>query len=162
MPLSNQQLQTLKTDIAADPTLSSKPLTSAGASDIAAAYNVAASPAFTVWKTLVTINEVGKKLNGAELAATSSLNQTRLQTIALYLAGGVNPSLADNRAFFDDIFSGAGGTITRPALLALWKRLATRGEKLYATGTGSDAAPATLVVEGSISSEQVQLARELP
>jgi hypothetical protein len=71
----------------------------------------------------------------------------------------VNPSIASNRAFFDDVFSGAGGTNTRAALLALWKRLATRGEKLYATGTGSDASPATLVVEGAISARDVEEAR---
>jgi hypothetical protein len=48
---------------------------------------------------------------------------------------------------------------TRAALLALWKRLATRGEKLYATGTGSDAVPGTLTFEGNISARDVEEAR---
>jgi hypothetical protein len=56
---------------------------------------------------------------------------------------GINPSLADRRQFFDDIFSGAGGVNTRANLLALWKELATRAQKLFSTGTGTDAAPAT-------------------
>jgi hypothetical protein len=72
---------------------------------------------------------------------------------------GVNPSLPDCRQFFDDIFSGAGGTNTRANLLALWKRLATRAEKLYATGTGSDPSPAVMVVEGAISYQDVMIAR---
>jgi hypothetical protein len=162
MSLTPAQLQTLKTAIAGDPTLSSQPMTSAGAASIANSMNANASPAFTVWKTNVAINAVGKAFNGTELGNLTSANQTRLQTIAIYLAGGVNPTLADNRAFFDDIFSGAGGAITRASLLTLWKRLATRGEKLYATGTGSDPSPATLVFEGNITSDDVQQARELP
>ena len=35
-------------------------------------------------------------------------------------------------AFFDDVFSVAAGASTRAALLALWKRPATRLEKLFA------------------------------
>jgi hypothetical protein len=111
-----------------------------------------------VWKSNVTINEVGKKFNGAELAGLTTGNQSRLQTIAQYMAGGVNPSLLDNRQFFDDVFSGAGGTNTRAALLILWKRLANRSEKLFSTGTGSDATPATMTVEGNLSYSDVQQA----
>ncbi|MGH7947905.1 MAG: hypothetical protein ACREQF_01605, partial [Candidatus Binataceae bacterium] len=114
------------------------------------------------WKTNVAINEVGKKFNGAELAGLTTGNQTRLQMLAQYLAGGVNPTLIDNRQFFDDVFSGAGGATTRANLLALWKRLATRAEKLYATGTGSDPSPATLTFEGSVTYQEVQQARALP
>lgn len=122
---------------------------------LAALYNANASPAFTVWKSNVSINAVGKAFNGSELAGLTSANQTRLQTIALYLQDGVNPSIASNRAFFDDVFSGASGANTRAALLALWKRAATRLEKLFATGTGSDASPGLLVVEGSISPDDL-------
>lgn len=160
--LTPAQLAILKADILADPVLAAKPMTPDRAFDIAAAYNLPAAPAFTVWRTNVTINEVGKKFSGTELAGLTTGNQSRLQTLAQYLAGGVNPSLPDNRLFFDDVFSGAGGTTTRANLLALWKRLATRVEKLYATGAGSDATPATLVFEGSISYQEVVTARELP
>lgn len=162
MALSPAQLATLKTSIAADPVLNAKPNNSDGAFDIAAAYNLAASPSFTVWKTKVLVAEVGDKFNGAELAGLTTANQSRLQTIAMYSAAGLNPSLADRRAAFDDIFSGAGGALTRANLLALWKRLATRGEKLYATGTGSDASPGTLVFEGQITGQDVESARNLP
>lgn len=157
--MTTAQLATLKAAILADPVLAAKPLNSDGAFDIAAAMNAPASPAFTVWKTNVSINEVGKAFNGTELAGLTTGNQSRLQTLAQYLAGGVNPSNVGNRQFFDDVFSGAGGTNTRANLLVLWKRLATRAEKLFATGTGSDAVPATLTFEGQLSYQDVETAR---
>ena len=165
MPLTPAQLTTLKADISANTaTVNGVQIkliinNSDGNSDIAGWYNGLASPSHTVWKTNVAINDVGKKFNGSELAGMTTGNQTRLQTIALYLANGVNPSLADNRVFFDDVFSGAGGTNTRAALLILWKRLANRVEKLLATGMGSDAVPATLGFEGSVSYQDVEQAR---
>jgi hypothetical protein len=145
MALTNAQLTTLKADIIANG------LENSSANAIAEFYNAAST--FTVWKTNVSINEVGKKFNGAELAGLTTGNQTRLLTLAAYLAGGVNPSLADNRAFFDDVFSGAGGATTRAALLSLWKRIANKVEKLFATGTGTDAVPGLLTFEGSISEQ---------
>jgi len=157
--LTTQQLATMKADILANPDLNSKPNNSDGAFEIARLYNLAASPNFTVWKTNVAINDVGQKFNGTELAGLTSLNHTRLQTLATYLILGVNPSLPDTRQFFDDIFSGTGGATTRANLLTLWKRLATRAEKLYATGTGTDPAPATLTFEGAVSYSDVQTAR---
>lgn len=119
---------------------------------LAALLNANASPAFTAWKTNVTITQVGDHLVATELAGLSTLNATRLQTIVAFSSGGVNPSLADRRAFFDDVFSGAGGVLTRAKLLLLWKRLATRTEKLFSTGTGSDASPASMTFEGLVSS----------
>lgn len=122
---------------------------------IATFYSANASPAFIVWKSIVVVAAVGDAINGTELAGLSSLNNTRLQTLVALSANGLNPSLANRRQFFDDIFSGAGGVLTRASLLALWKRSATRLEKLFATGTGSDASPATLVVEGTVNAQTV-------
>lgn len=148
--LTTAQLQTLKTAILADPTANA--FYQAGdLSGLAAYYNGPASPAFIVWRTLVSIGEVGRTFNATELAGLTSLNTQRLQNLAAWLEAGVNPSLATTRQFFDDVFSGAGGANTRAALLAIWKRSATRLEKVFATGTGSDAAPATLAVEGTLS-----------
>jgi hypothetical protein len=159
MALTTAQLATMKADIIATPAFNSQPNNSDGAFAIAAAYNLPASPNWTVWKTNVAINDVGQKFNGTELAGLTTGNLTRLQTIAQYLVLGVNPSLTDTRQFFDDVFSGAGGATTRANLLALWKRLATRAEKLYTTGTGSDPSPATLTFEGAVSYSDVQTAR---
>ena len=90
----------------------------------------------------------------------TSLNLQRLQNIVTISTDGINASLPDRRAFFDDIFSRCRRpALTRPKLWFCWKRFATEGEKLYATGTGSDATPATMTFEGSISYQDVSTAR---
>jgi hypothetical protein len=157
--LTSAQRATLAADIAANPTLNNQPHNSDGATFIQQFYATTASPNFTVWKTSVPIMQVGNAFDATELGNRTTLENTRLQTLAMYLGSGVNPSLSTVRQFFDDIFSGAGGVNTRTALLALWKRLANRGEKLFATGTGSDVSPATMVVEGTISVIDIMQAR---
>lgn len=154
MALNSAQLVTLKAAIAAetDPTFAAD--RAAGATGAMAAFYNGVST-FVVWKSLVTLNQIGDKINGSELAGLTTAEVQRLQTIAQYSTMGVNPSLADRRSFFDNVFSGAGGALTRAALLALWKRFATRGEKLFATGTGIDAAPGLLVLEGSVSNSDI-------
>lgn len=169
MQLTTAQLDTLKTWLTANAN---------GLNDeqAAAALNAsAAGPNNVAWKSLVPLAAVAPNLNGTELAGLTTANHTRLQTVVTLFsaAGGVNPSDADMRAFFDDIFSGAGGTNTRANLLALWKRTATVGEKIFWSGTGSDASPATLGTfavsngittynEGLITTDNVSQARNRP
>lgn len=156
------QLQTLKTYIAGQSDLNSQPANSDGHFEIARLLNLdAPGPNNIVWKTAVTRNEVGKTFLATALAAITAGNNDKLANFAAWNET-VNPSRADQRQFFDDVFSVAAGATTRAALLVLWKRVATRGERLYATGTGSDASPAALVVEGLIDSDDVQAARALP
>ena len=157
--LTTAQLATLKAAILADPVLAAQPDDGNGLGFIADAMNAVSVPAFTVWKTSVFIKDVGDNIVGNDLAGLSTLNNTRLQTAVMMAAGGLNPSLVDRRFFFDDIFSGAGGTATRAKLLILWKRLALRIEKILAVGTGTDAAPATLTFEGTITANDVDTAR---
>jgi hypothetical protein len=151
MVLTTAQKVVLKTDILANGDTNTL-YTDGNLSGLADLYNaLSASVNNVVWKSNASITDIGNNFNATELAGLSSLNSTRLQTIALYSPNGINPSLTDRRAFFDDVFSGAGGATTRTQLLALWKRTANRLEKLFATGTGSSASPATLVVEGLLS-----------
>lgn len=158
--LTDAQAPVLKAAILADPALTALPNTyPEGATLLAAALNATAAPDFIVWRTSASIGEVGRTFNATELAGLTSLNHTRLQTLAVYLSGGVNPSLSAIRAFFDDIFSGAGGVNTRAALLAIWKRKARYVEKVFATGAGSDASPATLVYEGTVTAIEAHNAR---
>ena len=158
--LTTAQLQALKTYIAGVPEWAALPLNSDGAYAIAQELNQAATPAFIVWKTNVARNEVGKAFVASALAAITAGNNDKLANFAAWNES-VNPSRADQRAFFDDGFSVAAGASTRAALLALWKRSANHVEKLFATGTGSDASPATMVVEGSISYQEVEQARSM-
>lgn len=158
MTLTTQQQATLKAFIAADPVMSLKPLNSDGAFDIATLLNALASPSFTVWKTSVAVASVGDAINGTELGNLTTANTSRLQVIqGFFMQRGLNPSKADIRQMFDDIFSTGG--VTKASLLVLWKRFATVGEKVFATGTGSDAAPGTVVIDGNISAADVQAAR---
>ena len=115
-------------------------------------YNAAST--FVVWKSAVSIGETGQAFNGTEWAGMTSANHTRLQTVAQYMAS-YRPGLSDIRAMFNDIWSGAGGVLTRASLMALWKRLALRGERVFATGTGTDVAPGALVFEGQISAQDI-------
>lgn len=159
MTLTASQQATLKAHILATPILNAFPNNSDGAFAIAALLNIKASPDFTVWKTFVALETIGDNFDGSELSSLTTAESNRLQTFALYSQMGINPSDADRRFLFDDVFSGAGGATTRASLLTLWKRFATEIEKLFATGTGSDISPATMVFEGIISFQDVQIAR---
>lgn len=159
MALTAAQLLTLKSDLAVNVgtipagqpwsgsfvgiPVNAVPNFSDGNAAVAGWYNLPATPTFTVWRKLVSIQEVGNNLNGTELAGLTSVNHTRLQTVVMLSQSGIDASLGDRRQFFDDIFSGTGGATTRAQLLTLWKRTATAAQKLFATGTGSVAFPAT-------------------
>ena len=163
MALTSGQLTTLKAAIEAETDSTFVIARTNGQNGVMAEfYNQLSSPTFIVWKTLVSIASTGQSFNGTEWAGMTTANHTRLQTVAQYLAQGYNAALADVRAMFNDIWSGAGGTTTRASLLTLWKRTATRGEKLYATGIGSDAVPGQLVFEGNITDTDVSKAVNLP
>jgi hypothetical protein len=158
--LTPAQLPILKADILADPVLAAIPMSEDGAYAIADAYALIPAPPFIVWKTNVTIGQVGDAFDGTELGALQSAKVQILQCISMFSVQGINPSLPDRRQMFDDVFS-PQGVITQANLLALWKRSANRGEKLYATGTGTTAAPATMTFEGRITHVDVQAARRL-
>lgn len=101
-------------------------------------------------------DEVGRAFIASGLSAMTAGNNDRLVSFALWNPGGVQPFRQDHRQFFDDVFSPTSGATTRAALWALWKRNVTRGERLYATGTGSDAVPGLLVFEGVFSDRDIQ------
>src|SRR4249920_3877666 len=138
MSLTPAQLQTLHNDILADPILNAFPNNSDGNTEIANRYMLNASPNFTVWKSNVPTRDIATCFNGTELAGLTANNHTRLATIAAWFSNGMDPSKPDMRQMLDDIFSGTGGANTRSRLLVMYKRLAMRVEKLYATGLGTD------------------------
>lgn len=159
MALTSAQQATLKAAILADGTLNAFPNTSDGNFDLATKLSTElASPAFIVWRRRVPLTELGDAMVGTEVAGLTTANLTRLQVYAEYNQEGINGSQNTSDAF-DSIFSGAGGAGTRPLLHIVWRRSATRIEKILATGTGSDASPATMGYEGVISGTDVQAAR---
>jgi hypothetical protein len=155
MHLTTAQLAVLKADI-----LTSFP--GAGPDDdsnaaIAAAYNFAASPVFRVWKTSLLTMDVKKSVVWTEFIGRSA--GEREAFIFMLSDGKINPSDVNVRQGIADVFSGGTGAATRAALIALAKRDATRAERLFATGEGSDATPGTLTVEGNLSGQDISAAR---
>ncbi len=159
--LNSAQLQTLKAAILAetDPTFVTY-RTNGQTNQMAAWYNVAST--FIAWRKSVQTAEVGKAVNYIAVEAMTDANRTRITTFYAMNPATFEPR-SDIRTFWDNTFSGAlggQGQATRDALAALWRRAATRGEKLYATGTGTTADPGTLVFEGSITDRDISAALE--
>lgn len=170
--LTNAQLTSLKNDITADPVLNAFPKNSDGAVAVADLYALNAVPDFWVWRTNVSKEELtnNTSTDGTTFSWTGAGFITRSQgerdawRELFNIKGTVNAALLQVRNAFNDIFS--GGTNPAPAnrthLLAMSRRLANRAEKLFSTGTGSTASPATMSVEGKLSYQEVLTAMELP
>lgn len=154
--LTTAQLTAIRTDVTANSDLNALARNEDGFTAMAALYNAQASPNFTVWKTALTLQQIGDAVDATELVGLSTAKLAQLQ--ALLLFGPVNPSLPNRQAAFGQIFNGAGGVLTRTALLVIAKRFASRIEKLLSTGTGTDVSPATLQFEGLIDRRDVALA----
>lgn len=133
--------------------------------------NAVASPDFWVWRTSVSKHELVTKpsidatnftwagngfitRSAGEQACWAELFNSTLTT---------NPSLPNVRQAFSDIFSGTGNAAAnRTHLLTVARRKATVAEKMFATGTGSTASPATMgnganseIAEGLITLQNV-------
>lgn len=157
MALTPAQWVTLKADIAASGDLNTFPMDDDGHSAIAQLYNLPASPAFRVWRTNIPTSEVKKSFVWTEFIARSAGERDAFQF--LLSNGTINGADLNVRQAIVDIFSGPSGATSRSQLTAVAKRDATRAEKLFATGTGSDAVPATMTVVGNITYQDVSAAR---
>lgn len=154
MSLSNSQMLALKAHILADPALAA--LTSGPGADyatIAEALNATSNPNFTVWKTSVPVAAYREVLVWTEVDGLS-VGKARIWD---WVTGGMTLSL---EPFKDAVRQGladcwAVNTATRPALLELAKRIATRAEGVLATGTGSNANPGKLTFEGTIQASDI-------
>lgn len=166
--LTLAQLQAIKANILATPELAAQPNNSDGAFAISAYYAVVASPDFWAWRTNITKEEL---TNSVSVDATTFTwvgngfitRSVGEQTAWKELGDTINASLANVRQAFSDIFSGTGNAaLNRTHLLAVARRKTTRIEKLLATGTGSTASPAVMGFEGTVSIQDVDIARSLP
>lgn len=169
--LTPNQLAALKADILADPALAAQSGTPDGRFAIAAAYNVTASPGYWVWKTYVTKAEVvqSTSLDGTTFNwtgngfITRSAGELAAWENLFNASGSINPSLPNVRQAFQDIFSGSGNAAAnRTHMAAVCRRLATRSEKLFASGSGSTGSPSVMGFEGTITFSDVDAALNLP
>jgi hypothetical protein len=159
MSLTPAQLQTLKTAILAetDPELVAY-RTNGQTGLIADWYNKPGT--FIVWRSRVNTAEIGLVVNYEAVGAMTTANRDRIITFYTMNPEAFDPT-ADIRLFWDSTFSGAlagQGANTRAALQALWKRPATRAERLFATGVGTTATPGALVFVGEVSVANVDAA----
>jgi hypothetical protein len=168
MALTTAQRTTLKADMqsGANAAALEAYLTATDWPSVEAWYNAPSSPDFWVYRTILTKAEVTQGISQDGTTFTFSGNGFITRTPGeieawkdLWSLGSVNPSRAPTRVAFGDVFSGTGNAaLNRTHLLALARRKATRVEKLFATGTGSTAAPATMGVEGQLTYQDVQQA----
>lgn len=166
MALTNAQLQSLKTAIAADPVLAAKPNTPDGAFDIAAAMNAVATPDFFVWRSSVPTNEIMQ--NGFDWTRVDNLTTGKARIWEWMTdVAVIAPSQANVRAGILAVFGTAGDLAMRQAIFGHCQRLAKRAEKLFATGAGTTVTeqgtgPATMAFEGNLTYQDVLDARNLP
>lgn len=147
MQLSTAQLQTLKAWVIAN-------AGSVFEQSTANTLNGTASPDFWVWRTSVEKREVlyQPSPNGGTTFTfvgngfiTRSAGELECWNQLFNTTLTCNPSLANVRQAFSDIFSGTGNAAAnRTHLLSVARRKATIAEQLLATGTGSTASPATM------------------
>jgi hypothetical protein len=142
--LTPSQLAVLRADIDADPAFDPLKATPDGRFAIAAAYNVIAAPAWTVWRTGVTRQEILQ--NGFDWTRLDNLSVGKARVWAdIFVDGTINPSKPNVRVGIDSVWVGTAADLAvREAVYGHCKRAATRGQKVFSTGTGSGAAPATM------------------
>lgn len=198
--LTSAQLSTLKAHIAANtntiPTgqpwtgsfggtqVKDVPNSGDGNAAIAGYYNLAASPAFTVWRDLPmeTVLNTITFANMTPLDAVptdTALNTSIWQARALSCQGkqfnlqnltigrSTAPMKRSNyRAAMQDCLTNLPAGVNGALVAANWvgvrdaaKFSATNVEKVFATGTGSSGSPADLGYEGTISPDDVEQAR---
>lgn len=149
MSLTPAQLQTLKTSLAGNintvlingvtTAINVVPHGAQNAQTVADWYNLTSAPNFWAWKGISPPNETGMAIKMSDVGNLTTANSTRLQVSFQIRPNGFNPANQDDRALFGGLFSVAGAAGTRANLLAAWQRLATNAEKLFVTGTGTQA-----------------------
>jgi len=155
--LTPEQQLTLKAAILADPALAALEPSSNAINTIIEAYKAPASPEFTVWRTSVSQDEIMQ--NGFDWVRVDNLSvgKARIWEWLFYNADrAINPSKSNVRAGIAECWKGTAADLAVQAVvLGHCKRAANRLEALFATGTGSLADPATLVVQGDVSYNEV-------
>lgn len=175
MNLNTAQLLVLKAAIAAETDPGFVANRTAGATGaMADFYNV--DSAFVVWRSTTVVDTIMNAIVWANLTPTDTPDGTQLWmnralmcqskqfNIQTILSGRLQiaSSTATIRNGLQDaltnIPSGVGGASLGGGwtnVQAAMQRLAKRGEVLYATGTGTAQNPGALVLEGTISNENI-------
>lgn len=115
-------------------------------------YNAPASPAFIVWRTSVSLDEIMG--NGFDWVLVDNLSVGKARIWDWLFANErrvINPSKPNVRAGIAECWKGTAAMLAQQAVvLAHCKRAATRFERVFATGTGSDVDPGLATVVGPV------------
>ena len=111
---------------------------------------------FIVWKTTVNMDEIMR--NGMDWARVDNLTVGKARIWDwIGRLGSFNASKVNIRAGIDAAWVGTAVDLAvRAVVYTHCKRKANILEKLLATGTGTDADPATMSVEGTLGYQEVQ------
>ena len=163
MSLTTAQQQALKAYIDSVPAWAALPNDSESALMIAQALQAEASPDFIVWRSSVSKDEIMQ--NGFDWVQVDNLSVGKARIWDWMFDNGqesFNPSKVNVRAGIDEAWRGTAAMLAvRAAVYGHCKRKANILEKVLATGTGSDASPATMGYEGTVAYWDVQAARSL-
>lgn len=184
--MTPSQLATLKADILANADTNTIPMTYAGTEQIRALYNAASTT--VVWRTEAPVKAIYDAIDWSKYTPTDAADGTTIQTNRMLsiqtkqmnlqnmLQGRetIDASKLNIRAGLRDAViqlpSGASGAMVAAGgasgatVLTACTRKATRFEKLFSTGPVATGAVSAnlLVLEGQLSIDDAQAARELP
>lgn len=156
--LTDAQLQTFRAALLAetDPELVGY-RTNGQTTLIARWYRGEAAPQFIVWRTSVTQDEIMQ--NGFDWTRVDNLASGPARVWEWMFnndARSINPSKANVRAGIEAVWRGTAADLAvRAAVYVHCKRPANRLERLFATGTGTDQSPGTMVVQGDLTETDV-------
>ncbi len=109
--------------------------------------NVAVAPTFYLWRSEYTPEQARAAAENG-VTQLDALTPSKRDSLLWYISASINMTRATAQAAINDLCGSQA--ILKAALLDGGKRSATRGERLFATGTGSLASPATPGWEGEI------------
>ena len=160
--LTTEQKATLKAFVEADQTLNLIPKTYDGAYALAEALKANASPDFIVWRSSVSQDEIMQNGFDWTQVDNTTVGKARIwEWMFNNEQRAINPSKLNVRSGIDESWKGTAAMLAvRAAVYVHCKRKANILEKLFATGTGTDASPATMVIEGYLSYPEVHEAME--
>jgi hypothetical protein len=122
---------------------------------LAELYNAATT--FVVWRSTLTPEEARDAIAGGDgLGQLDNLTVGKRDALLWALSGVTEPANAAQRAAIE----GLCGTqnVLKAAILAAQKRVATKAEQVFATGTGTSQSPGALGWEGTLSYTDIGLA----
>ena len=157
--MTPSQLATLKAAIQAESDASFVQYRNEGNTGMMADWFNQQHATFIVWKNTVSAEEIMS--NGFVWTAVDALTAGKARIWEwMTRYGNINPSKANIRQGLADCFGAASAMAL--AVMPHLRRGCTRGERVFATGTGTDANPGVMGYEGMIDNDDVVAALALP